>query len=208
MGGFLGIGGNSANTDRGNQLADEQGILKQLAFTQPTGQAATTAGLGTLGQAKNALSAPAAYWQGLLQPGRTAAATNAAPATNAVQQQTDAVRQQEAAQGTGRGGGTASQNREASSTANKATDDIINQNMMGGRASAASGLAGAAGTEANIGGAQAGVGENLLGGSQAGLVDLLNNSTQSRALSQQINQQTAAGYGQALGGLIKAGLAF
>ncbi len=208
MGGMFGIGGNSANTDRGNQLADEQGIWDQLGFTNPTGKAATTAGLGTLGQAKGALSAPTAYWQGLLQPGRTAAATNAAPATNAVQQQADAVRQQEAAQGTGRGGGTAAVNREASSAASKATDDIINQNMMGGRQSAATGLAGAAGTEAGIGGAQAGVGENLLGGSQAGMVDLLNNSTQSRALSEQINQQTAAGYGQALGGLIKAGLAF
>ena len=209
MGGFLGVGGNSANTDRSNQLQDNQNIFNQiLGFTQPQGESSLTSGSGTLNQAKGALAAPQAYWQGVLAPGRTAAATNAAPATNAVQQQTDAVRNQEAAQGTSRGGGTASQNREASSTADQNIDNIINQNMMGGRQAAATGLTQATGTEAGIGATQERTGEDLTSLAQAGNVDLLNNATSSRPISEQINQQTASGYGQALGGLIKAGLAF
>ena len=139
MGGFMNIGQSGG---------EEQGIgnLQNLiGFTNQAGQAGQAAGSQTLNQAKGTLPAPQAYWQGLLAPGRTAAATNAAPATNAVQQQTDAIRGQEAAIGTGRGGGTASQNKEASSTASKSIDDIINQNMVGGRQAAAQGLAGAAG---------------------------------------------------------------
>lgn len=209
MGGFLGIGGNSANTDRANQLQDTQNIFNQIiGYTQPKGEAALNAGLGTLKSAQSALAAPTAYWQSQLAPGRQQAAQNAAPATNAVQEQTDAIRNQEAAMGTGRGGGTASQNREASTMSAKAIDDIINQSMMGGRQGAAQGLTQAAATEGGIGGTEARTGGDLLSLAQAGNVDLLNNATASRPVSEQINQQTAAGYGNALGGLIKAGLAF
>lgn len=157
MGGFMNFG------QSGGEQQGLGNLQSLIGITTPGGQAGEAAGTQTLNQAKGALAAPQAYWQGLLQPGRTQATTNAAPATNAVQQQTDAIRNQEAAQGTGRGGGTASQNREASSTSSKAIDDIINQNMMGGRQAAATGLAGAAGTEAGIGGAQLSNAGQLLG---------------------------------------------
>lgn len=209
MGGFLGIGGNSANTDRANQLQDHQNIFNQiLGYTQPKGESALNTGMSTLGSANRALASPTAYWQGMLAPGRQQAAQNAAPATNAVQEQTDAIRNQEAAMGTGRGGGTASQNREASSMSAKSIDDIINQSMMGGRQGAAQGLTSAASVEGGIGGTQARTGADLVSLAQAGNMDLLNNDTASRPISQKINQETAAGYGNALGGLIKMGLAF
>lgn len=150
----------------GQSGGEKQGIgnLQNLiGFGTAAGQTGEAAGNQTLNQAKGALAAPQAYWQGILAPGRTAAATNAAPATNAVQQQTDALRNQEGEMGTGRGGGTAATDREASSTSNKAIDDIINQNMIGGRQSAATGLSGAAQTEAGIGGAQLSNAGQLLG---------------------------------------------
>lgn len=162
----------------GRSGGEQQGIsnLQNVAdFGFGTSKRQQTAGESTLNQAKAALAAPQAYWQGILAPGRTAAAVNAAPVTNAVQQQTDAIRNQEAEQGTGRGGGTASQNREASAVSAKAIDDIINQNMMGGRQAAASGLTGIGQTTAGIGGAQLSNAGQLLGlTGQAGASELGN----------------------------------
>jgi hypothetical protein len=157
MSGFMGFG------QSGGEKQGISNLQNLIGFGTAAGQSGENAGMNTLDQAKGALAAPTSYWQGILAPGRTAAATNAAPATNAVQQQTDAQRNQEAAQGTGRGGGTAAANREASTSASKAIDDIINQNMIGGRQAAATGLTGAAGTEAGIGGAQASNAGQLLG---------------------------------------------
>jgi len=172
MGGFMGFG------QSGGEKQGINNLQNLIGYGTQAGQTGETTGQSTLNQAKGALAAPQAYWQGILAPGRTQASTNAAPVTNAIEQQTDAIRNQEGAQGTGRGGGTASQNREASSTSSKAIDDIINQNMVGGRSGAATGLSGAAQTEAGIGGAQLSNAGQLLGlTGQAGSAQL-GNATQ------------------------------
>ncbi len=169
MSGFMGFGQSGG---------EKQGIgnLQNVAnFGFGGAQSSEAAGQQSLNQAKGALAAPQAYWQGILAPGRTQAASAAAPATNAVQSQTDAIRNQEAEMGTGRGGGTASQNRESSAMAAKSIDDIINQSMMGGRQGAATGLSGLAQTTAGIGGAQLSNAGQLLGeAGQAGSSQLGN----------------------------------
>jgi len=127
MGGFFGIG------QSGGEKASTAGINNIFNYALPTAKGSESSGSGDL-------STAAGFFKSLLAPGRTQAAQNAAPATNAAIDQSDAARKQEAAQGTGRGGGTASDNREASSAVAKTTDDIINQNLMGGRALASKGL--------------------------------------------------------------------
>ncbi len=92
--------------------------------------------------------------------------------------------------GTGRGGGTASQNREASSTAAKSVDDIINQSMMGGRQGAATGLEGEAGTLGSIGGAQAGIGGAQL--SNAGQLLGLTGGAASSELGNAISKENSS----------------
>lgn len=144
MSGFFGLG------QSGGERQGIGALQNLIGFGQAGAERSEAAG-------QRALAGPQAYWQGLLAPGRTQAISNAAPVTNAVQQQTDALRAQEAQMGTGRGGGTAGANREASSTEMKAIDDIINQNLMGQRGQAAQGLAGVGGLELGHAGQLAGI---------------------------------------------------
>lgn len=189
MGGLLGIGGSSAKTDRNTQLSAQQGLWSVFNQGIGTGAPATKDALGGLDSAK-------AYWQKLLTRGRTQTAQDSAPAVNAAQDQADAAKRQEGNMGTGRGGGTAAINREASSTTAKSIDDIINQNMMGGRSEGAKGIASTSTAEGNIG-------MGLEGLAAGAVSDIMGNATKSRELSYKINQQE----GQAVAQLILAGLA-
>jgi hypothetical protein len=123
---------------------------------ETVGQATTTGALSDLDKAK-------AYWQKLLTAGRTETAAQAAPAVNAAQAQADAQKREAAATGTARGGGTAGISREAGETTTKSIDDLINQNLMGGRTTGAAGVERVAGGEADIGKTQLSVALQLLG---------------------------------------------
>lgn len=194
MGGILNIGGSSAKTDRGNQLAATSGLWNVFNYGLTGGQQQESAAQRTIGQAGD-------YFNRLLRAGRTDTALMAAPAVNARFGQADAARRQEAAMGTGRTGGSVEANREAGSKAQSDVADIINQNLVGGRQAGAQGLERIAGTEFTNAG-------NLLGLGTGAVTDILGNATQSRALSQQIHDQAAAGYGHALGQVLSLAMGF
>jgi hypothetical protein len=190
MGGFLGIGGSSANTDRGNQLAATQGLWNVFNWALPQGQQAQATGSNTLSQAQTA-------FQNMINPGRAQATLNAAPAVDAALDSSDAARRQAGQLGTSRSGGTAAANANAGATTQGNIDQIINSNLVGGQATGAQGLAG-------IGGEQLGNASNLLGLGTNADTSILNNATTSRQGSNQINQQSAASIGGLVGLLLGA----
>ena len=220
MGGFMGIGGSSAKTDRGAQLGARQGLWNIFNYSLPEGQKQEATGVSTTGEAlgttRTALGTldPAkAYWQKLLTAGRTETAQMAAPAVNAAQDQADAARRQEAAVGTGRGGGTAAVNREAGAATTKNVDDIISQHLFGGRAAGAAGLERVSAGEGTIASRQADIGRtqlsnalSLLGLGTGSVESIMENATKSRAMSYAINKDTAAGYGALIGKIFLTGL--
>lgn len=128
MSGFMGFG------QSGGEKDSTAGINSVFNYALPAAKAQAASGNSNLNSAD-------AYFQKLLTGGRTQAEQNAAPAVNAQQQQADTIRKQEAEQGTNRGGGTAGANREASSNEETNIDNIINQNLVGGRQAAAAGEA-------------------------------------------------------------------
>lgn len=148
MSGFMGFG------QSGGESASTGNINSVFNYALPTAKADQAAGASNL-------SSSSAYLQKLLAPGRTQATQNAAPAINAQQNQADTIKRQEASTGTNRGGGTAGENREASTNEESNIDNIINQNLVGGRAQAASGL----GSE---GAAQESAGNQMVATGQAG----------------------------------------
>lgn len=189
MGGFMGFGHSSQKTDRGNQLAATQGEWNLFNYGMPEGQKGQVEGKATLDDSLQTLGKSQDYWSKMLAPGRAAATQNAAPATNAVLDQADAARRQESEMGTSRSGGTAAINRESGATADKSIDDIINTSMMGGRESAARGLASSAGLEAGIGSTELSNSLSMLGLSKNAIDAILSSSIQSRPISAAINKQ-------------------
>lgn len=156
MGGFFGIG------QSGGEKASTAGINNIFNYALPTAQSGESSGASSLSSASD-------FFKKMLAPGRTVATANAAPATNAAVDQSDATRRQEASQGTYRGGGTASANREAGASTNKNVDDIINANLVGGQKTAAEGLT-------QTGAAQTSNAAQLLGLGQSGQENLYSGS--------------------------------
>lgn len=204
--GFLGIGGSSAKTDRGNQLASTQGewnVFNQglgLSNQQnTTGQSQQATGQGDLSSATD-------YWKNLLTAGRTQTAANAAPAINATVAGADASKVQGAQFGSGRSGGTAATNAEAGTQTQSSVDNIINSNLVGGKQAAASGLAGVGSTELATGSTSISQALQSLGLSGTSANSILENSTQSSEFDQKQNAQTGAAAGQVAGQLLDAWL--
>ncbi len=202
MGGFLGLGGSSASTDRGNQLAATQGEWSLFDYGLGTGQNQQAAGTNTLNSSLKTLQPSADYYKSLLTAGRTDTAFNSAPAINATLAQSDTQRRQSAAAGTSRTGGTAAANRESGEATSSKVDDIINSTLLQGREVGAKGLQQVAGQEAAVGSDQLSNALNLLGLSQTSVTDILNNATSSRAESYKINQDQLGQYGAALGQIV------
>lgn len=202
MGGFAGIGGSSAKTDRGNQLAATSGLWNVFNWAMPTGQSQQTAGSGTLNNALGTLGPAQQYFQGLLAPGRTQATLNAAPGINATLNSSDAAKKQSGNLGTERSGGTAALNRESGVQTQSTIDDLINSNLIGGQATGAQGLQGIAGQQAGIGGAQLNNASNLLGLGSNADTNILNNATTSRPISQQANQESASEWEGLISGIL------
>jgi hypothetical protein len=196
MGGFLGIGGSSANTDRATQLAGQQGLWSVFNYGLPTGQAQQAAGQGSLAQASSSLGPAQQYFQGLLQPGRTQAQLNAAPAINSTLDSADAARKQSANFGTSRSGGTAAINREAGVSTQSTIDNLINSNLIGGQQAGAQGLLGVSGAQAGIGATQLSNAANLLGLGTNAITSLTNNATQSKQNDPNVGLSIGSAIGQ------------
>jgi hypothetical protein len=188
MGGFLGIGGSSAKTDRGNQLAATQGEWNLFSYGLPTGQQQQKTGQGNLGQASD-------YFSKQRTAGRTDTAASAAPAINAQLAQSDAQKRQQSTTGTGRTGGTAELNREQGATDQSNIDNIINSTLQTNKKEGAAGLVQTGGLDLSNAIANLGISSSSIG-------DILGNATSSRGQSFDIAQQE----GSAIGGLILAGL--
>lgn len=127
MSGELGFG------QSGGEKSATSNLNNIFNYSLPTAQSSEAAGASNLGAASD-------YFSKLLHAGRAETAENAAPVTNAFLDQADAARRKEAVSGTGRTGGTAELNREAGAKTTASIDDIINQSMIGGKATAAQGL--------------------------------------------------------------------
>ena len=202
MGGFLGIGGSSAKTDRNSQLASQGNLNSVFNWALPQGQAATQQGMSTLTGAAQTLGPAQNYYQNLLTAGRTQTAANAAPAINATLAQADAARTQAGAFGTGRTGGATSAQAEAGSQTRASIDNTINQSMVQGRAAGAAGLQGVAGAQAGIGQDMLSTASSLLGLGTQAEESVMGNATGSRNTSNDINQQTQSQWGEVIAGLL------
>ncbi len=201
MGGFLGIGGSSAKTDRGNQLAATQGEWNIFNYGMPTGQAQQATGSNVLGSSLQPVNEAQDYFSNLLKAGRTDTAMRSAPAVNAALAGGDAQRMQNAEFGTGRSGGTAAANANAGAATTGNIDNIINTNLVQGQAQGAAGLNQAGALKAGIGSDFLANALQLLGLGAHANDQILSNATQSRPISYQIGQQTAGGIGAAIGQL-------
>lgn len=204
MGGFLGIGGSSANTDRGNQLAATQGEWNIFGYGLPQGEAGQTAGQNTLNQSLQTIAPATQYWQNLLTAGRTQTKQNAAPAVDQALASATANRNIEGTFGTNRTGGTNALNREASTNTQSQIDQIINNNLVTGRQQGAQGLTSSAQFQAGVGDAQLRNSLSLLGLSSTSIDQILQNATQSRGQSYQINQNAQQQFAKIADGLLQA----
>jgi hypothetical protein len=195
--GFLGIGGSAAKTDRSNQLQDTQNLYNVFSQGLGLSNQQNTTGQQQQQTGQQNLSGATGYWNNLLQAGRTQTAQNSAPAINATLAGSDAQRTQGAQFGSGRSGGTAAGNQAAATNTQSSIDDTINQNLVGGRNTAASGLAGAGATELSTGTASIGQALQGLGLSGSTGSNLLNNATNSYQFNEQQQAQQGAAAGQA-----------
>ena len=127
MGGFLGIGGSSAKTDRSFTLQGFKGLSNLFNWAIPTGEEATGKAIG--------------YQENLLSGNRTARRAAVAPEINAATATSDAAKRQQATSGTARGGGTAGVNQQRSTDLMAKVD-----NLLFGVAPEAAGALGAMGT--------------------------------------------------------------
>ena len=89
-------------------------------------------------------------------------------------------------------------NREATTATGSTIDNIINQNLVGGRTAGATGLQQVASEQATIGTSEMGQALQALGLSAESVQSIMENATKSRPVSQAINQQTQQQYEQAI----------
>lgn len=201
MGGFLGIGNSSAKTDRANQLAGVNATwniynrgLPMFDEAAKAGAATTEKGLSTLDQSKQ-------YWQSLVSGTRPAVnrpqlLSTAAPAINAITDQSDAARRQQAEMGTARGGGVAPENIQAQSKVMAQTGDILakgataqQEDTMAAQAAGAKGLESVGTAQASVGTRQVTQALQALGLSQDTASEIINSSIYSRPISMRANAE-------------------
>lgn len=199
MGGLF--GGGSAKTDRGQNLGATQGSWNLFGQGLGVGTSQEGAGINTLNQAQSTLQPASDYWKSLLTAGRTQTAQNSAPAINAALAGKDAQTKQAAEFGTGRSGATVAQNAGASTATNANIDNIINQNLIGGREAGAKGLESTAGLQASIGGQELTNAMANLGLSQRSIEDILSNSQSNYQFDTQKQEELGSSLFSALMGL-------
>ncbi len=196
MGGFMGIGGSSAKTDRNQTLGDYGKLNSVFSQGMAIGNQQEQAGQGMVQNAQSTLAPAESYYRNLLSAGRTDTAAEAAPAVQGALAQSDAAKREAATMGTSRSGGTAAANAEAGSKTGATIDNIINENLMGGKAAGAEGLTGVAKDKAVMGNMTLANAMQMLGLGAGAAEDTLSASINSRQVSDQIAQETGQAYGQ------------
>ena len=192
MGGFMGIGGSSAKTDRSVQLQSYGGLQNLFNWALPTAKSAVGAGTSALASAGSTAGSAASYFQKLMSGNRAALGAATAPEANAIQSGTDASRRQLATSGTARGGGVAG----TAQTAKDAQLAKVQNLLFGAQTTGAEGTLSAAKTQGSIGAAQAGIGENLAGTAATSEANLGQLAGNSRNTSLQQQNALGAGVGQ------------
>jgi hypothetical protein len=118
MGGFLGIGGSSAKTDRKTQLGAFGKMENIFNYAIPQGESQQAKGNESLDKAGD-------YWSKILSGNRAAVSAAVAPETNAVRSGADARKRQLATSGTARGGGTSATSQTLDTETQAKTDNAI-----------------------------------------------------------------------------------
>lgn len=200
MGGFLGIGGSSAKTDRNQTLNSYQNLNSLFNFGFGTGQSMTAAGTAKQNAGAGSLDAASGYFAKLASGNRPAMMSAIAPTANAIQSSGDAARRQSASMGTSRGGGVAGANQQ------QETDQMtqINNALFGVQPQAAAEQAQIGTQQAAVGTQQVGEGLNFGGLAENAAGADLSGSITSRPISQKINQDTVASIADFAGGMIDA----
>jgi hypothetical protein len=184
VGGFLGIGGSSAKTDRAFQLDAMTKLKNVFNYALPQAESTTAAGTSDLGAASG-------YWQKLLSGNRATLNQAVAPETNAVRSGADARKRQLASSGTARGGGTSATSQQIDTDTMAKVDNLL----FGARPEAAK-------ETAKIGSTEAGLGANLLGASGTTATNLADIAMKSRGQSYAINQDTVGKVTQAIDAVV------
>lgn len=123
------------------------------------------------GTGQTNLGQAAGAFENMLKAGRQQTAMNAAPAINTALSGADTTRRQEAASGTGRGGGTAEQNREQTATTTSNIDNIIAQELGLQQTAGAQGLATIGGTQLSNAVGQESIGEGAQSSALSGALN-------------------------------------
>lgn len=203
MGGFLGIGGSSAKTDRGRQLGGFNAEWNVFNSGFPFSQGQIDKSQSTTAQGNQTLADPLSYWKNILSGDRTAVSAATAPANNAVTDQADAMRRELAATGTARGGGTAGAQQQIQTRQRGKLAD----NVFAAQPAAAQGVTDIAKTQLNQGQQQMVQGLQALGLSLEAATAIVTGSTASRSQSYAQSPARAPEYllGTALAGMIGGG---
>lgn len=186
MGGFLGIGGSSAKTDRNQTLAGYQDLNQLFGFAFPQGQKSVATGQGTTATGVGGLTDAQSYFKKLASGNRPALLQAVAPQVNAANAMSDAAKRQQAEMGTARGGGTAPGNQTAETDKMAAIDNML----FGAQGTGAQGEAATGSAIAQTGLAQSGQGINLLNTGLNAAQDVTSDSISSRPDSFKINKST------------------
>lgn len=194
MADYFGGTPNDVKTDRNNQEGATENLNNVFSYAMPQAKATQAGGLDALSDAQS-------QYARMANGGRAYTAEAAAPATNAIQDQADAARKQEASLGTGRGGGTVEADADAGAGTTKAIDDTINKTLATNKATGTAGLASTGGTELSDA-------SNLLGLGANSENAVMNNAGSSRQTSENINRQNQAILGSSIGSLVQLGLDF
>lgn len=182
------FGGNSAKTDRKQQLDARDNTRQVFGYALPTSKESDAQGGANLGTAGD-------YFNSLLKADRTLTTQNAAPAINQELSAEDAAKRREAITGTGRTGGTAEANRMQDSANIGKTADIVNKTGIEQKAIGAQGVE-------SVGNDQVRRALGLMGLSEQAINSLLSDTRQSRTDSQTIHDNSYDRAGTDIGNLV------
>ncbi len=184
------VGGNSAKTDRKQELDARDQTRNIFNYALPEGKSLESTGSSLAGQGGD-------YFGRLLRSGRTDTTQQAAPAVNAELSAADAQKRREALTGTGRTGGTNEADRMAGATTDANIANTVNETEQQNKTAGATGAT-------NAGDAQMRQALGLLGMGGQQIDALLNNTTQSRAQSEQIHNAAYDRVGSDIGNVLAA----
>ena len=191
------LGGSSAKRDRSDYILGQERMGNVFNTTMNQGGQLYNAGRTATGQGLQDLGTSGNFFRRLTSGNRAAGLEAMAPQVNALEQQGDAMRRQEAAMGTARGGGTAGVNQQADTNRLATIDNML----FGAQTGAAGELANIGRTEAGIGLGETGQGlsaENLAGNTATNAAEL---ALESRPLSDEMHRQAVGDYAQAFGSI-------